>query len=548
MASKEIQLIISAKDETQKAFNSINKSLQGIGVDFKKMATGGAIAFGAISGAIGFSVKEAIEAQTAQNRLAQLLRVTNDATDEQVAVLLDQAEALEKVGVMSKDNIVTAQSQLATFDLQIDSIKALTPSIMDYVTAEKGMSATTEDVRALTNGLAQALNGNFSSLTKTGFVLDDVTKNLISNGTELERAEALASVLDSTYKDFNKTATETAQGSLILLNRSFGDMKEAIGNALLPYLAILVEKILPIMQKFKEWAEENPKLISTITGIALAITGAITAIGLIGMTVPKIIDGIYLLKAVFTTQLGWIVFAIMAVIAIIWLLIENWDKIKDHPVVKVIWETLKTAIDNIVTVFTQNLLPILQEFWKSLEFLRPFLETFFKIMGVLILGALLAVIKAIEIGLIVAMTILGKQIQITTKVLNFIKDAWEDWIDVLSRVIGWVDNLINKIKELNIVKSGMNAVSNFVGGVFGGGKASGGFVSSNKSYLVGEQGPEIFSPSISGSIIPNSKIGGGGNYININITGNTIQTADDITELVNEGLNKALRLNNQLSY
>jgi hypothetical protein len=43
----------------------------------------------------------------------------------------------------------------------------------------------------MTNGLAQALNGNFASLTKTGFVLDDVTKDLIKNGTEAERTAAI---------------------------------------------------------------------------------------------------------------------------------------------------------------------------------------------------------------------------------------------------------------------------------------------------------------------------------------------------------------------
>lgn len=43
-------------------------------------------------------------------------------------------------------------------------------------------------------------------------------------------------------------------------------------------------------------------------------------------------------------------------------------------------------------------------------------------------------------------------------------------------------------------------------GVFGGGKASGGGVDSKKWYVVGEHGPEIFAPGVSGSIIPNHAI------------------------------------------
>ena len=45
------------------------------------------------------------------------------------------------------------------------------------------------------------------------------------------------------------------------------------------------------------------------------------------------------------------------------------------------------------------------------------------------------------------------------------------------------------------------------------GLAGGGNVSSGGAYLVGENGPEIFSPRSSGAIIPMSHIGGGTTYI-----------------------------------
>lgn len=42
---------------------------------------------------------------------------------------------------------------------------------------------------------------------------------------------------------------------------------------------------------------------------------------------------------------------------------------------------------------------------------------------------------------------------------------------------------------------------------FGGGRAAGGPVGSGTAYVVGERGPEIFVPNVSGSIIPNNSIG-----------------------------------------
>jgi hypothetical protein len=53
--------------------------------------------------------------------------------------------------------------------------------------------------------------------------------------------------------------------------------------------------------------------------------------------------------------------------------------------------------------------------------------------------------------------------------------------------------------------SGFQALPTF----FGGPRAGGGQVSTGKSYLVGERGPEIFSPSSAGHITQNSKLGGG---------------------------------------
>jgi lambda family phage tail tape measure protein len=43
--------------------------------------------------------------------------------------------------------------------------------------------------------------------------------------------------------------------------------------------------------------------------------------------------------------------------------------------------------------------------------------------------------------------------------------------------------------------------------LFGGGKASGGSIDPSKYYMVGENGPELFAPGVSGSIIPNNKLG-----------------------------------------
>lgn len=55
-----------------------------------------------------------------------------------------------------------------------------------------------------------------------------------------------------------------------------------------------------------------------------------------------------------------------------------------------------------------------------------------------------------------------------------------------------------------------NMIGGWFSGLFGGGKAAGGPVQQGTSYLVGEQGPEVFTPNTAGSIVPNHKLAASG--------------------------------------
>ena len=94
--------------------------------------------------------------------------------------------------------------------------------------------------------------------------------------------------------------------------------------------------------------------------------------------------------------------------------------------------------------------------------------------------------------------------------------------DALSVVIGLVAKLIDGFEW--IIRNGAK-VGNFIGNLnpFGGARATGGPVSMGKTYLVGEKGPELFSPGSNGTIIPNSALrgagGSSGTTINISVTG-----------------------------
>ena len=219
-----------AESSTDKLIKSTKKLAGAIGIAFSAQAI---VNFGKLA------VKASLDQQAEQNRLNQLLKVGVGATTQEIALLNEQAKALERIGVVSGGNITQTQSQLATFNLQVSTIEALTPAILDYVTAEKGATASTADFKSMTNGLAQALNGNFASLTRVGFVLDENTKKQIANGTEAERANALVQVLNSTYKDFNKNLRDTDAGQMQVLANSAQEATTIIGTGLIDALKAL---------------------------------------------------------------------------------------------------------------------------------------------------------------------------------------------------------------------------------------------------------------------------------------------------------------------
>jgi hypothetical protein len=106
-------------------------------------------------------------------------------------------------------------------------------------------------------------------------------------------------------------------------------------------------------------------------------------------------------------------------------------------------------------------------------------------------------------------------------------------ISLFSSLVNLIDRAYKGLVAfVNFVKN--NPVSQGIAGVFGGGRAMGGPVSAGTTYLVGENGPELFTSATSGTIIPNNKMGGG-NTINITVNGalDSEGTARTIVDILN---------------
>jgi hypothetical protein len=118
----------------------------------------------------------------------------------------------------------------------------------------------------VSDALAKAYGGNMKGLQ----ALSPEIKAMIKDGASLDD---VMNVLGGTFGGAAAEAADTAAGKFKILQNSLDETKESIGAALLP----VVEAVLPYLQKFADWAQENPQAFLIIAGAIGAVAAAIVA-------------------------------------------------------------------------------------------------------------------------------------------------------------------------------------------------------------------------------------------------------------------------------
>jgi hypothetical protein len=105
---------------------------------------------------------------------------------------------------------------------------------------------------------------------------------MIKEGATLEQ---VMDVLGGTFGGAVAKNAETAAGKMAIFKNSIAETKEGIGAAFLPVL----EEVLPYMQKFADWAQNNPEVFTRIAMTIGAIAAAIVALNIALATNPFIL-------------------------------------------------------------------------------------------------------------------------------------------------------------------------------------------------------------------------------------------------------------------
>jgi phage-related protein len=149
---------------------------------------------------------------------------------------------------------------------------------------------------------------------------------LKEGGAGIEELMGKAKDLGIEISTKSAQAADEFKDKMTSLTGSLAGAGRTIGEVLIPAIIPLIEKATEIVGKISLWAEENPRLIETITKVG-AVVGIVAAVGgPILMAVAafgKISGAISAIGTISTGPIGLLILAIGAVV-LIW---KNWDTI-----------------------------------------------------------------------------------------------------------------------------------------------------------------------------------------------------------------------------
>jgi hypothetical protein len=226
----------------------------------KKAAVPAAAALAAIGVALVGATKAAIDDEAEQAQLALALENVTGATDAQIKATEDM------IAQMSRASGVADSELRPAFASLVRGTKDIATATDALALAQDISAGSGKDLATVSDALAKAYGGNMKGLQ----ALSPEIKAMIKDGASLDD---VINVLGGTFGGAATVAAETAAGRFKILQNSLDETKESIGAALLP----VVEAVLPILQKFADWAQENPEAFLVIAGAIGAVAAAIVA-------------------------------------------------------------------------------------------------------------------------------------------------------------------------------------------------------------------------------------------------------------------------------
>ncbi|MCR5394168.1 MAG: hypothetical protein K6E86_02075 [Bacteroidales bacterium] len=219
------------------------------------------------------SMSEGIRAfsqhEIANQKLANNMRNTMDATESEVQGILRLAEAQQQLGVISDDIQIAGAQELATYLRKKESLEQLIPVMNDMLAQQYGLEASQESAAQIAAMLGKVMEGQVEALSRYGYKFDETQKQILQFGSEEERVATLAEVVESSVGGMNQALAQTDSGKAHQMAERFEDLKETLGE-----ITVSFAPFVGLMDTIASIGTGLGQIVSTVKAFSTVISTA----------------------------------------------------------------------------------------------------------------------------------------------------------------------------------------------------------------------------------------------------------------------------------
>lgn len=227
-----------------KSFKQLETASDKVKFVLKAGAVAGAAAFAALGAAayqagqalVGFA-RMAAEDEKGQKQLALSIRASTKATDAQIASVEDYIDVTQRAVGVADDELRPAYARIIRSTRDFDKAQRLLNLALNV------SAATGKPLKQIVEGLSKSFDGSNLAITRLGLGYDKAQL----------KAMSFNDIQKDLEKRFSGSALENAatfEGTMARFRITIDELKESLGQAVLPYLKRLAEYGIQIANAF----------------------------------------------------------------------------------------------------------------------------------------------------------------------------------------------------------------------------------------------------------------------------------------------------------
>ena len=239
-----------------------------------------------------------------QTRLASQLALVVKTREEGIKAQQEInkiADAGEMNTVVAGSATVAGASQLASYGISPENIKALLPSLQDLSVSMYGVNVSEEQMIQTAQLMGRVFAGQSGALSRYGIQMTDAQKKIIETGTQAQKTAAVVELLGGRFGGLAENMAKSSAGAAAQFKNLWGKMFEEIGKSSADAFGRVYKSLLALIPRITAIVQQAMDMVVPLI-LWVADTGIPFIVSALEMIMP-ILKGIYDFIA---SNFGWI--------------------------------------------------------------------------------------------------------------------------------------------------------------------------------------------------------------------------------------------------